>query len=427
MKRWIPILVIIAMFLSFAGMGAYAEDYAYGKDVVITGKATGLGEADVWINDSSAEVKIDTGWEKGMAFDANVTLRGGEPIHAVVFADDEGIYFAFPEATEEKYFISFETFSSLGSEYGINVQGSQAAAGALSSLSGLGEIIFGLQNDSNTTQRTEDYALPGLGETVPGCTVTACTPTKEEWSQTITALVEELKGNEELMGLLEAGVKQSYAAAAGSQSMSEEEYTASVMQSIEQGLDSLAASADSYAEMLTGTTIETARSDAGVVAVKGIRDDGSGFGYEGLGSLSDSRRDALVMYASGEGTVVAMNTVSMTESGISGRLSIDMLDAYLTYTMGDGSPYFELRGGIGEATGFSLTVTDDAEGMLVIFGFDAYDAVNETDQAMEIRAVIRDSGEEVFLPEGDWMELETKEEIQEVFQNSIIPYIQARA
>ena len=427
MKRWIPILVIIAMFLSFAGMGAYAEDYAYGKDVVITGKATGLGEADAWINDSSAEVKIDTGWESGAAFDANVVLRGGEPIHAVVFADDEGIYFAFPEATEEKYFISFETFSSLGSEYGINVQGSQAAAGALSSLSGLGEIIFGIQNDQNTTQRTEDYALPGLGETVPGCTVTACTPTKEEWSQTITALVEELKGNEELMGLLEAGVKQSYAAAAGSQSMSEEEYTASVMQSIEQGLDSLAASADSYAEMLTGTTIETARSGAGVVAVKGIRDDGSGFGYEGLGSLSDSRRDALVMYASGEGTVVAMNTVSMTESGISGRLSIDMLDAYLTYTMGDGSPYFELRGGIGDATGFSLTVTDDAEGMLVIFGFDAYDAVNETDQAMEIRAVIRDSGEEVFLPEGDWMELETKEEIQEVFQNSIIPYIQARA
>ena len=427
MKRWIPILVIIAMFLSFAGMGAYAEDYAYGKDVVITGKATGLGEADVWINDSSAEVKIDTGWEKGMAFDANVTLRGGEPIHAVVFADDEGIYFAFPEATEEKYFISFETFSSLGSEYGINVQGSQAAAGAISSLSGLGEIIFGLQNDSNTTQRTEDYALPGLGEKVPGCTVTACTPTKEEWSRTITALVEELKGNEELMGLLEAGVKQSYAAAAGSQSMSEEEYTASVMQSIEQGLDSLAASADSYAEMLTGTTIETARSDAGVVAVKGIRDDGSGFGYEGLGSLSDSRRDALVMYASGEGTVVAMNTVSMTESGISGRLSIDMLDAYLTYTMGDGSPYFELRGGIGEATGFSLTVTDDAEGMLVILGFDAYDAVNETDQAMEIRAVIRDSGEEVLLPEGDWTELQTTEEIQEVFQNSIIPYIQARA
>ena len=209
--------------------------------------------------------------------------------------------------------------------------------------------------------------------------------------------------------------------------MSEEEYTASVMQSIQQGLDSLAENADSYAEVLTGTTIETARSSAGVVAVKGILDDGTGFGYEGFGSLFDSRRDALVMYASGEGTVLALNTVAMTESGISGRLAVDMLGAYLTYTMGDGSPYFELRGAFGESTGFSLTVTDDAEGILVIFGFDAYDAVKETDKAMEIRAVIRDSGEEVFLPEGDWTELQTTEEIQEVFRSSIIPYIQARA
>ena len=99
MKRWIPILVVIAMFLSLAGMGAYAEDYAYGKDVLITGKATGLGEADAWINDSTIDVKLDTGWENGMAFDAAIVLRGGEPIHAIVFADDEGIYFAFPEAS----------------------------------------------------------------------------------------------------------------------------------------------------------------------------------------------------------------------------------------------------------------------------------------------------------------------------------------
>ncbi len=426
MKRWIPILVVIAMFLSLAGMGAYAEDYAYGKDVLITGKATGLGEADAWINDSTIDVKLDTGWENGMAFDAAIVLRGGEPIHAIVFADDEGIYFAFPEATEEKYFISYETVSALGSEVGVSVQGAQDASGALSSLSGLGEIIFGIQNEQNTTQRTEDYTLLGLGETVPGCTVTACTPTKEEWSQTIAKLAAELKGNEELMGLIEAGVKQSYATAA-TQGTSEEEYTASVMQGILQGLDSFAANADSYAEMIAGTTIEFAQSEAGVVAVKGILDDGTGFGYEGFGSLLDSRRDALVMYASGEGTVLALNTVAMTESGVSGRLAVDMLSAYLTYTVGGGSPYFELRGEFGEATGFSLTVTDDAEGMLVIFGFDAYDAVNEADQAMEIRAVIRDSGEDVVLPEGDWIELETVEELQEVFQTDIIPYFQAHA
>ena len=140
---------------------------------------------------------------------------------------------------------------------------------------------------------------------------------------------------------------------------------------------------------------------------------GMGLGYETFGTIAEGRRDALVMYTGDTAEVLCLNTAAEDENGISGKLESEALQAVINYAFGKGSPYLEVRGEVGETTGFTLTVTDDAEGILALLAFDSYDETAKTDKAFEIRTLIRDTDASVTIPEGEPTELTTEEEIRD--------------
>ena len=141
-----------------------------------------------------------------------------------------------------------------------------------------------------------------------------------------------------------------------------------------------------------------------------------GIGYEGFGSPDDTRRDAIVMYNDSGAEIIALNTISMTENGMMGKLTIDMLDVEVRYAFGDGSPYFSLYAGMGEEIGAQLTVADAEEGVLAEAVYNSFDAETEEEQLAVIDLLVTDTDEQVELPEGDWTELKTEEEIKAAAQ-----------
>lgn len=398
---------------------------ASNKSIHVTGKAVGLGEADAWINDSTIDLTVD-GQGEAFAMEGDVVFHGEDPIHTIVWVDDDGLYFTFPELSDEQYYISRDTMQQLkvsveaGSDSGISVDAMTASLdpGAVMELMFHAReylnIISGIRNENNTETGTADYELPGLKETVP-CKITTFTPSKEEWSNMLTQLVEKVQNDDAFMRVVESGLKAQYAADSQGYA-TEEEYVSSVMESFRSALDSMHSSVDSIASMLDGTVFEMAMAedDDHIVSVKGTNATyGMGLGYETFGTIAEGRRDALVMYTGDTAEVLCLNTAAEDENGISGKLESEALQAVINYAFGKGSPYLEVRGEVGETTGFTLTVTDDAEGILALLAFDSYDETAKTDKAFEIRALIRDTDASVTIPEGEPTELTTEEEIRD--------------
>ena len=104
------------------------------------------------------------------------------------------------------------------------------------------------------------------------------------------------------------------------------------------------------------------------------------------------------------------------ENGIMGKLTVDMLDAEVRYAVGDGSPYFSLYAGMGEEIGAQLTVADAETGVLAEAVYNSFDAETEEEQLAVIDLLVTDTDEQVELPDGDWTELKTEEEIKEAAQ-----------
>ena len=140
-------------------------------------------------------------------------------------------------------------------------------------------------------------------------------------------------------------------------------------------------------------------------------------GYEGFGSLADARRDAVVSYSDSGAEVLALNSVSADANGIIGKFTIDMLDVEVRYAFGDGAPYFSLYAGMGEEIGAQLTVADSENGVLAEGVYNSFDAETEEEKLAVVDLLISPDQTEVELPEGDWTELETEEEITQTAES----------
>jgi hypothetical protein len=71
---------------------------------------------------------------------------------------------------------------------------------------------------------------------------------------------------------------------------------------------------------------------------------------------------------------------------------------------------------MGEEIGAQLTVADAETGVLAEAVYNSFDAETEEEQLAVIDLLITETDEQVELPEGDWTELKTEEEIKDAAQ-----------
>jgi hypothetical protein len=314
-----------------------------------------------------------------------------------------------------------DVFGDKADDYGVHISAGKVDVGEVLSdlemdklMESFGNyfgILSGFIKEENTVTVSGDYELAGLGEMVTGEYV-IFTPTKEDWSNLIKDLLTALQSDEEMMQIVEKVVTAS-ADEEGEEAASPEE----TMQSIRDLIDSGIQYADMAAGFVAGTRFTLVRTEDGSIAsLKAEKPGMFSVGYEGFGDLGDTRRDAIVMYSDSGAEVLALNTLTMSDNGVMGKLTIDMLDVEVRYAVGDGSPYFSLYAGMGEEIGAQLTVADAETGVLAEAVYNSYDAETEEEQLAVIDLLITDTDEQVELPEGDWTELETEEEIKDAAQ-----------
>ena len=89
----------------------------------------------------------------------------------------------------------------------------------------------------------------------------------------------------------------------------------------------------------------------------------------------------------------------------------------MRYALGEGAPYFSLYAGMGEEIGAQLTVADAENGVLAEGVYNSFDAKTEEEKLAVVDLLVSPDKTEVELPEGDWMELETEEEIKQVAES----------
>ena len=422
MKKWFSLFLVLTMILTVSGM-AFAEENSGNPDGLkfsLSGHSEGFGDADVWISGTAIDVLVDSGWEDAVFFDINGVIGGSDPIHAIVGFDKEGLWFAAPGIMEEKYFVSYESLKNVAGEkaedIGIpvdlgNPEEFLMGIDADALFDGLGDyldIIMGIATEENTVTTSGDYELKGLGETVSANIVTL-TPTQEDWSKAITGLLTKLQDDETTIKLIEAGA----AAAAKENGTSAEETMQMFRNLIASGIEN----ADSYAQFMAGVSFTLVKTENGVAGVKVEMPGLFSVGYEGFGSLADARRDAVVSYSDSGAEVLALNSVSADANGIIGKFTIDMLDVEVRYAFGDGAPYFSLYAGMGEEIGAQLTVADSENGVLAEGVYNSFDAETEEEKLAVVDLLISPDQTEVELPEGDWTELETEEEITQTAES----------
>ena len=424
MKRCIPILVALAMLLSMPGLAFAADDGAGAVKLSLSGYAEGFGDADLWISGTALDIVANVTAYDALLLKVDGVVRG-EPMKAVLEIGKEGVYLAFPDAMEEKYFVSMDTltdvFGDKADDYGVHISTGKVDVSELLSdvdmeklMDSLGQyfgILANFVERANRLTVTGDYELAGLGEIVTG-EYTIYTPTKEDWSNLIKDLLTTLQSDEELRQVIEKTVTES-ANEESEEAASPEE----IMQSIRDMIDTGIKSADMIAGFVAGTRFTLVKTEDGSIAAFKAEKPGTfSVGYEGLGSLDDIRRDAIVLYDDSGAEILALNTLTMSENGITGKLTIDMLDVEVRYAVGDGSPYFSLYAGMGEEIGAQLTVADAETGVLAEAVYNSFDADTEEEQLAVIDLLITETDEQVELPEGDWTELKTEEEIKDAAQ-----------
>ena len=413
--------VVLALLLTMPGFAFAADESSDAKKLSLSGHAEGFGDADLWISGTALDAVANITEDDMLLLRVDGVVRG-EPVNAVLGIKEDGVYLAFPDAMEEKYFVSMDTltdvFGDKADDYGVHITAGKVDVGEVlsdlemekltESLGKYFSIIAGFVKEENTVTVSGDYELAGLGEMVTGEYV-IFTPTKEDWSNLIKDLLTTLQSDEEMMQLLEKGITVT----AKEEGTSPEETMQTIRDLIASGIEN----ADTYAKFLSSLRFTLVKTGNGSIAcVKAEMPDMFGVGYEGFGSIEDTRRDAIVMYDLSGAEVLALNTLTMSENGIMGKLTVDMLDAEVRYAVGDGSPYFSLYAGMGEEIGAQLTVADAETGVLAEAVYNSFDAETEEEQLAVIDLLVTDTDEQVELPDGDWTELKTEEEIKEAAQ-----------
>ena len=142
MKRWIPILVVLAMLLTMPGLAYAADEGITTKKLSLSGHAEGLGDADLWISGTALDIVANIMEEdEALRLKVDGVVRG-EPMNAVLDISKEGVYIAFPGIVEEKYFVSMDTltdvFGDKADDYGVHI-----SAGKVD----MGEVLSDLEMD----------------------------------------------------------------------------------------------------------------------------------------------------------------------------------------------------------------------------------------------------------------------------------------
>ena len=215
MKRWIPIFVVLALLLTMPGFAFAADESSDAKKLSLSGHAEGFGDADLWISGTALDAVANITEDDMLLLRVDGVVRG-EPVNAVLGIKEDGVYLAFPDAMEEKYFVSMDTltdvFGDKADDYGVHITAGKVDVGEVlsdlemekltESLGKYFSIIAGFVKEENTVTVSGDYELAGLGEMVTGDYV-IFTPTKEDWSNLIKDLLTTLQSDEEMMQLLE--------------------------------------------------------------------------------------------------------------------------------------------------------------------------------------------------------------------------------
>ena len=394
-----------------------AADAPLRATVRVTGTASGLGEeADEFINGSSLVITIDGEEENRVLVGMEEVIRGSRPVNALIAVDETGVEFTLPGITEEIYRVDLATLQGWMEEYAaMPLPGGSAELasagfdddGLREKLVAYEEILFGVADLSNTTETVRDYELAGLGET-RHCRVILCCPTAEDWSRMLRSLLTTLQEDDELQELIVAQATGAYTDEMQAYLGSREDFREIMKTTIREGIASALEDVDSLAASLEGTSLEVAYDGGRVYCLKLTTGAGECISYESFGTADTERVDALFLYGEEEPVMLAVNRLTKDAEGTDGQLRIPSIDLELSYAFGKNEtekPFFDLRCTTNEMAA-SITLEQEEDGAVLTAKYDA------PGSAVQIDAVITEEAEDLEMPEGLIVVLETEEDLE---------------
>ena len=402
--------------------GVVESEEKTGKyDYLITGSCYGFGAADTVLPKSSITFSVDTEDDAMNKLGLAVVFNGSEPLKAVLASDYEGIYLSFPDTMEECYYISFEDLleilnpylenTGLNSDSAVDMLYDVISAEELKELvAKYGEILFGIANVHNTSERLVNYELLGLGEKQFALKVT-CRPELTDWRSMLRNLFTTVRDDEQLMDVFMKLMQ------IGSQNMTQKELLGQFgfssyqdfVAAIQGLLDEAIANVNEIADVLNGAELEVATGTKRVYAAKLTLPSGAAFGYESYGDPDEIRKDAIVAYGE-QASVLAMNTLQKMNGGVNGKLNVHFPTefnlSYVTGRKSDGSMDLDVR-----ASGAGMAATLKYAGPTESRQLNLQCDLESSGFEANIQKSARD--ENLLLDTENKMVLKTKEEIQE--------------
>ena len=159
-----------------------------------------------------------------------------------------------------------------------------------------GRILLKVVTLFNTTRKKTVYPLTALGVS-PECTVITCKPSQKNWKKMLTSLFETASADEELAALLPPGAQDEISVA----------------------LDNV----DAVVAFLDGTSVQIAYDSDMFYGVRLANSD-SALSYQSFGDLSSGQKDAVVLEAKGESTVLVRAETGIAQAAVpAGAVSLD--------------------------------------------------------------------------------------------------------
>ena len=338
-------------------------------DIIITGSAHGLDEADDYINDAQVTITVKQG-EEQVDFAVDVSVPGYKLIRVIASAYRDNFVFAFPESSEKVYRfryqdlislitpvleesgISIEDFNFIFNRQEVKEQLYTVLAGAVDKglLKKYEEILFSVANQYNTTEQSGAYRLQGLG-TEEDCIILSVRPEEGDWRMMFRKLFTTAKQDRELNKFLEDFLREFYSVyqSYAYDTASVEDIIASLPGLYDEALNN----ADDLAETMAVASFEIAYREDRIYAIKITDNDyEQTFTYESAGNIDTGRQDALFYDDGYETETLAINELRKLNGKYTGRLRIDSEDMTVSYILGDffaGDRSFDTR----------ITVYDD--------------------------------------------------------------------
>ena len=352
-------------------IGSFAEHYfekqpkvhSAQTDYTLTADSFGFGATDLWLPESSVVLSVDADDPPMRKAGLSIVLYGSEPVNIVFTSSNDNLYILLPDIIDETLVVPLEDLRELINPYleEIGVD-SESAADRLrdvlppEDLQALCEryleIIQSIATVHNTSERSVNYELQGLGETVPALKVT-CKPDHNDWYRMLHKLFTTARSDTQLVNVIAelANISLQNSTSAQTPTTNPQELRESIYSVLDEAIAGLTDLADS----LYGSGLEIATGQNRVYAVRITLPDGTEYGYESFGNPDDLREDIIVAYGS-PNTVLGRNTLQFLNPAIKGTLDImgaeNIHFSYFINKQSDSSIDFDLQG---TATGANVT------------------------------------------------------------------------